>query len=219
MHWVEGSFSPELAFPSLLMLHHPAASEIQKRIWPSDTVYLFPSGKTKTALSEHALGYIVKKCAALTASLLPRHSFDLVAVTSFLHVTGHKPAGVHEPQDGQEQQSDPDDRAQPLPTWHSLLDDHHPGQDRHPHQAAHADPKYDQHQRPTAAQAEETVAQAQLPGRTHPFAVVAHEETERAAALFETVCLERTELEATGQREGCCTDEPGMLIEPGPTMD
>ena len=32
---------------------------------PSDTVFLFPSGKTKEALSERALGYIVKKYARL----------------------------------------------------------------------------------------------------------------------------------------------------------
>ena len=32
---------------------------------PSDTVFLFPSGKTKEALSERALGYIVKKYARI----------------------------------------------------------------------------------------------------------------------------------------------------------
>lgn len=32
-------------------------------ILPSDTVFLFPSSKTKDALSERALGYIVKKYA------------------------------------------------------------------------------------------------------------------------------------------------------------
>lgn len=32
---------------------------------PPDTVFLFPSGKTKDALSERALGYIVKKYARM----------------------------------------------------------------------------------------------------------------------------------------------------------
>ena len=43
---------------------------------PSDTVCLFPSGKTKTALSERALGYIVKKYAA-RASLADVSPHDL----------------------------------------------------------------------------------------------------------------------------------------------
>jgi integrase/recombinase XerD len=41
---------------------------------PPDTVFLFPSGKTKQALSERALGYIVKKyaCAAKLPDVSPR---------------------------------------------------------------------------------------------------------------------------------------------------
>ena len=39
---------------------------------PSDTVFLFPSGKTKEALSERALGYIIKKYA--TRAKLPEVS-------------------------------------------------------------------------------------------------------------------------------------------------
>ena len=43
---------------------------------PADTVYLFPSGKTKQALSERALGYIVKKYA-LVAKLPDVSPHDL----------------------------------------------------------------------------------------------------------------------------------------------
>src|SRR5260221_5200815 len=66
---------------------------------PADTVYLFPSGKTKKALSERALGYIVKKYAQ--AAKLPdvsphdlRHRFGYrMAVPALLHrltqIMGH----------------------------------------------------------------------------------------------------------------------------------
>jgi integrase/recombinase XerC len=66
---------------------------------PSDTVFLFPSGKTKDALSERALGYIVKKYAQ--AARLPdvsphdlRHRFgyrmaESVPLHRLAQIMGH----------------------------------------------------------------------------------------------------------------------------------
>src|SRR5260370_13244322 len=61
-------------------------------------------------------------------------------------------------------------------------------------------------------------AQAQPPGRPHPFAIVAHKEAERATALFETASLERAELEHPRDREGGRANHPGMGVEPEPVM-
>ncbi len=67
---------------------------------PSDTVSLFPSGKTKMALSERALGYIVKKYAvrASLADVSPhdlRHRFgyrmaESVPLHRLAQIMGHE---------------------------------------------------------------------------------------------------------------------------------
>src|SRR5260370_41397365 len=62
-------------------------------------------------------------------------------------------------------------------------------------------------------------AQAQPPGRPHPFAIVAHKEAERATALFETASVERAELEHPRDREGGRANHPGMGVEPDPVMN
>lgn len=66
---------------------------------PSDTVFLFPSGKTKEALSERALGYIIKKyaLAAKLADVSPhdlRHRFgyrmaESVPLHRLAQIMGH----------------------------------------------------------------------------------------------------------------------------------
>src|SRR5690242_13676183 len=126
---------------------------------------------------------------------------------------------MDQPESRQSQQDDSDHRAELLPAWIGFLDDHHPSQQSHREQAAHADAKHDQHQRPAAAQAERAVAQPQAPGRSYPFTIVAHEETERAAALFETASLEWAELENTRESEGGRANDPGMGVEPEPVTN
>jgi len=66
---------------------------------PSDAVFLFPSGKTKEALSERALGYIVKKyaCSAKLVDVSPhdlRHRFgyrmaESVPLHRLAQILGH----------------------------------------------------------------------------------------------------------------------------------
>lgn len=47
-----------------IALHNPALEEYLPT-FPADGMFLFPSGKTKQALSERALGYVVKKYASV----------------------------------------------------------------------------------------------------------------------------------------------------------
>src|SRR5579864_2984780 len=102
-----------------------------------------------------------------------------------------------------------------MPTRIGLLDDHHASEHYHPQQAPHTDPKHNEHQRPAAAQTEHAVAEAQAPGCSSALAIVAHEEAERAPALFEAALLERAELESARDRESYRANDPGMAVKPG----
>ncbi len=62
------------------------------------------------------------------------------------------------------------------------------------------------------------MAQPQPPGPSYPFAVVVHEEIERATALLETAFLQRAELKAARQCEGSCPNHPGVQVKPQPTI-
>ena len=125
---------------------------------------------------------------------------------------------MSQPESRKPQQGDAYDRTESLPARKGFLHDHHPSQHRHPHQVAYPETEHDEHQCPTAAQAERTVAQTQMPGCSYPLAIVAYKETKRAAALLETTSLEWAELKAARHRESGGTNQPGMLVEPGPTV-
>jgi integrase/recombinase XerD len=60
-----------ITHPSLSRSGHEALAFLEEylAILPADTVFLFPSSKTKKTLYERAPGYIVKKCA--TSAKLP----------------------------------------------------------------------------------------------------------------------------------------------------
>src|SRR5258708_23341040 len=125
---------------------------------------------------------------------------------------------MKQPQNSQPQQYPSYHRTQALPARIGLLHHHHPGQQGHRPQAAHSQTEHRQHQRPAAPQAKHPMAQPQPPGRSYPFAVGAHEESERATALLETASLERAELEHPRESEGGRANDPGMGVEPEPVM-
>src|SRR5437899_4075500 len=108
-----------------------------------------------------------------------------------------QPGGMNEPQHCQEQPDDAYHRAQALTTRKGFLHHQHPGQHRHPYQASHPKTKHNEHQCPTAAQAEHPMTQAETPGCSHSLAVVAYAETQWATTLLEAAFLEWSELEDT----------------------
>ena len=83
-------------------------------------------------------------------------------------------------------------------------------------EAAEPDREHDEHQRPAAADTEQTVRDAH-PERLEPLvaaAPVGEDEPERGAALVEAVVLERRELVEAGDGEGRGRDHGAVLREP-----
>src|SRR5205814_10028028 len=86
---------------------------------------------------------------------------------------------------------------------------------------ADADEEHQQHQRPAAADAEETVTYAETERLV--LAVIAvpvlHDECERGAALLQAASLERRELVETGRRHECRSYEPSMRAQPAALIE
>src|SRR5207247_3874364 len=111
--------------------------------------------------------------------------------------------------------------AQPPAPREVLLDRHHRGEREHPAEIADADEEHQQHQRPAAADAEETVTDAETERLV--LAVIAvpvlHDECERGAALLQAASLERRELVETGRRHERRSYEPSMRGQPAALIE